>query len=155
MPGSGKGDIGLVSQAAAASEKGDNAALPVEDGRARVSVVGEGATAAVGHDGRLHGRELDAVGSLEIVVTHERIETVQPADGGARRPAVFDDGHPGVAVGAKLRGHVHLGFGDPAVYLEEAIFRVHVVGTVGDVWEHELTIIFRPNVAACAMTNDQ
>ena len=36
-----EGDVGLVGQAAAASEQGDDTSLPVEDDEARVAAVSE------------------------------------------------------------------------------------------------------------------
>jgi len=55
------GYVGRVGRAATTGEQGDDTAVSAEDDGARVPWGGEGATLAVGYDGGLHGRVLDAV----------------------------------------------------------------------------------------------
>jgi len=74
------GYIGLVSLAATTGDQGNDTAVSAEDDGTRVSWGGEGATLAVGYDGGLHGRVLDAVLGVDA---SDGVKSVDPAYGGA------------------------------------------------------------------------
>jgi hypothetical protein len=76
IPRGTEGDVGRLGRASAAGEDGDDIARPVEDGGARVAIVGERAV-PVGDKGGLEGFEdnVDVVLELEVV-TDPRSEAI-------------------------------------------------------------------------------
>ncbi len=147
VPGSRIGNVGLFGRAATAGEQGDDAAFPVEDNSARVSLVGEGATPAVGQDGGLERGKLKI---LIGVVANERLEPVEPAHRRARGQAVLDDRRRLVAIGVQLIGVPELALRDYANGLEEAILRVRLPGPVLGVGEHQAAVLLL-DPATCGM----
>jgi hypothetical protein len=83
------GHVYRVSRAGTTSEQADDTSQPINDNGPRIPRGGECAILiAVGVDGDLHRRRLDAV---VVVFSNERLYTSSATDSDASAPTVFDD----------------------------------------------------------------
>lgn len=133
VPRSCERNVGLVGQAAAAGEQGDDSTLSIKNDGTRVAALGEGSAPAVGHNGGLEGGKGDIV---EVVVADEGLEPIKPADGGAGGQAVLDYGHGEAAAAVALRGLAHFALGYDVEDWKQAVLRVRVASAVGSPGVH-------------------
>jgi len=148
IPCSRKGDVGPVRLATATSEQGNDTALPIKDNGARVTVVGEGATPTIGHNGGLKGGE---VGIIGVIVAHKGLETINPTNGCARGRAILDYSHRGVTVGVALYGVTDFVLGSCTGDLEQAVLWVLIASTVSNIGIQELAVGLLVDLPPCAI----
>jgi len=116
------GHVSGHSRAGTAGEHTDDASLPVNDDRPRITWGGECAVSvAVGVNGNLHRRPLDA---MVVVLANKRLYTGPASDSDSSGLAVFNDDKALLAVSIELLRLAYFVLPNDALNFQEAADRI-------------------------------